>query len=385
MDFSLTDEQELLLESIDEFAQRYFSDEEAIKSWYKNYEFPIDICEAYRDAGFAFMGLPEEVGGVPCDHLTLGLMTERLYHKTGCYTPFMTTMLSTYDVVKFGTKEQADMIMAEYDKNPRQIICLAASEPAAGSDNAGMTSTAKKQADGTYVLNGQKTWVTNGAITSYLLVIAKDEDPSRENKDFSLWIVPTNSEGISFGHFEKYGQQVCPFVDVYMDNVKLTEDMRLGEAGKGWLMLMKNFEFERCLVVAQSLGLAEAALDDMVNYANEREVFGKPISTNPLIRDRIVESQIIVNNVKSELYRCLWMLDQGMSINEEVACLKYYATKGCSKVVDTCITIYGSLGYTTEVRAGRIYGDLRGNEIGGGTCEVMSYIAGRSICKRYKK
>ena len=102
MDFNLTVDQELLLESIDEFAERYF-DEETVNAMYDNHGIPDEIGEAYRDAGFAFMGLPEEVGGIPCDKLTLGLMTERLYHATGCMTPFMTAMLAVADVAEFGT------------------------------------------------------------------------------------------------------------------------------------------------------------------------------------------------------------------------------------------------------------------------------------------
>ena len=102
MDFSLTVDQELLVESIQEFADRYF-DEETVSAMYENHGIPDEIGEAYRDAGFAFMGLPEECGGIPCDKLTLGLMTETLYHATGCMTPFMTAMLATADVAEFGT------------------------------------------------------------------------------------------------------------------------------------------------------------------------------------------------------------------------------------------------------------------------------------------
>ena len=383
MDFSLTDEQELLLESIDEFAERYF-DDETVKGMYENHVMPEEIGAAYRDNGFAMMGLPEEVGGVPCDDLTLGLMTERLYHKTGSMTPFMTAMLATYDVVEFGTEEQAAKFMEAYEKNPNCSSCMALSEPAAGSDNSAMATTAKKQADGTYRLNGQKTWVTNGGIVSYYLVIAKDEDPSRDNKDYSIWIVSKDDPNVEVGHLEKIGQQAVPFVDVFFNDVVLTDADRLGKPGEGWMLLMKNFEFERCLVIAQCLGLAEAAMDDMCTYMNQRETFGKPLSSNPLLREYAVESQTIINNVKTQLYYCLWKLDQGESINEEVALLKRYATKGCTKVADNCLEMYAALGYTKEVRVGRIWADLRGQEFAGGTPEIMSYIAGRSICKRYR-
>ena len=384
MDFSLTDEQELLLESIDEFAERYF-DEDTIKAMYENHGCPDEITDAYRDAGFGYMGLPESVGGIDTDYLTLALMTERLYHKTGCMTPFMTAMLAMKDVADFGTEEQAQMIIDVYNEQGGCAAALGISEPAAGSDNNGMTTVVKKQEDGTYIMNGQKTWVTNGAVAKFFLVIAKDEDPSYENKSYSMWLVPADAEGISVGLLDKVGQQAIAFTDLFLDNVKLTEANRIGEPGKGFYLLMKNFEFERCLVVAQGLGQAQAAMDDAANYVSERMVFGRPLASNPLVRDLLVEAETILENVRTYLYKCCWMLDNGESIRSEVAMLKRYATKGCTKVADIAMSLYGGLGYTNEVRIGRIWRDLRGNEFAGGAVEVMSYIAGREIVKKYKK
>lgn len=242
MDYGLTDEQELLVDSLKEYAERYF-DDEAVRQMYENHQVSAEAQDAYRDAGFPFMGLPEEVGGIPTDHVTLGLMTEKLYEFTGAMTPFMTGMLACADLAEFGTPEQSAVIMEEYEKSGQSVAALCLSEPAAGSDNMGMTMTSKKQADGTYILNGQKTWVTNGADVPYLLVICKDEDPARENNKMSLWLVKRDTPGVSTAHLTKLGQHTVPFVDVFFDNVVVNENQRVGEAGAGWLLLMKNFEF----------------------------------------------------------------------------------------------------------------------------------------------
>ena len=384
MDFSLTVDQELLMESIEEFADRYF-DEDTVNKMYDDHGIPEEIGEAYRDAGFAFMGLPEEYGGIPCDKLTLGLMTEKLYHATGCMTPFMTAMLATADVAEFGTPEQIGLVIDQYNNSGKPIASLALSEPGAGSDNKAMSTYTKKQADGTYILNGQKTWVTNGANTPYMLVISKDEDPSRANESMSLWLLDTKTEGLTTASLDKIGQQIIPFVDVYFDEVKLTEDQRLGKEGEGFLLLMKNFEIERCLVVAQSIGLAQACMDDAAAYASERQTFGKPIGSNPLIQDMLAEMETILQNSRNMLYKTLWQLDRGESVRVEAALLKRYATVGCTKVADMALEIYAALGYTTETRVGRIWTDLRGNQLAGGTVEIMSYIAGRELVKKYKK
>ena len=382
MDFSLTDEQQLLVESLQEYAERYF-DDQSVMDMYEAHQVPAEAQDAYRDAGFPFMGLPEEVGGIPTDHVTLGLMTEKLYEFTGAMTPFMTGMLACADLAEFGTPEQAAVIMEEYEKSGQSVAALCLSEPAAGSDNMGMTCVTKKQADGSFILSGQKTWVTNGADVPYLIIIAKDEDASRDNTKMSLWLVKRETPGISTAHLTKIGQHTVPFVEVYFDDVVVTEDQRIGEAGAGWLLLMKNFEFERCLVVAQGLGLAQAAQNDAVKYAKERIAFNKPIITNPRVQDLIEENEIILQQTRHWLYYCLWKLDQGESINADIAMLKSWGTRAHVQLADNAIEIFGGLGYTEEVRVGRIWRDLRGNMLAGGTCEVMDYIAGRAIPKWY--
>ena len=248
-----------------------------------------------------------------------------------------------------------------------------------------MSTYTKRQEDGTYILNGQKTWVTNGGNTPYMLIIAKDEHPAHANESMSLWLVPTDIEGLSTAPLEKIGQQIIPFVDVFFDEVRLTEDMRIGKEGEGFLLLMKNFEIERCLVVAQSLGLAQACMDDAAAYANERYAFGKPIGWNPMIQDMLAEMETILENSRNMLYKTLWQLDQGQSVRVEAALLKRYATVGCTKVADMALEIFAALGYTTASRVGRIWTDLRGNQLAGGTVEIMSYIAGRQILKNYAK
>lgn len=384
MDFSFTEDQELMIDSIKEFAATYFTDEAVREMYEVHHGVPDEIQDAYRDLGFAFMGLPEEVGGIPADCFTLGILTETLYRATGCMTPFMTGMLAAYDVAEFGSPEQCQLIVDHYEKSGCSFAAMCLSEPGAGSDNMGMTTTTKKQADGTFILSGQKTWVTNGAVVPYLVVIAKDEDPARENKSMSLWLVPSDTPGVSTAALTKLGQQTVPFVDVFFDDVVLTEENRLGGQGEGWLLLMKNFEFERCLVVAQGLGLAEAALDDAIDYALDRVAFGKPIADNPRVQDLITDSKRTILYTRMMLYLCLWMLDNGMSCNAEVAMLKSESTRTCLKVADNAIEIFGGLGYTEEVRVGRIWKDLRGNALAGGTCEVMDYIAGRAIVAKYR-
>ncbi len=384
MDFSRTDEQELLVESIKEFCSRNL-DEQKIRDMYANFGMSDELIKAYLDAGFGLMGIPEDLGGIPCDRVTLGILTEEFAHYAGCVTPFLNNTLAMCDMIDFGSPEQVQFCMDAYLETGKPIFSLGFSEPGAGSDNASMSAVTKKQEDGTYKLSGQKTWVTQGDVFPYILVVAKDEDPSPKNPNMSMWLVPLKSEGLSTAPLHKIGQQIMPFCEVYFDDVTLTEDMRVGNPGEGFVNLMKNFEMERSLIIAQCLGCAQAAMDDAAAYVSERIAFGKPIAQYQLIQQKLTDMEIALQNTRNLLYHTLWKMDQGESIRIDSALLKRYGAQSCVQVASEAIQIFGGLGYTEDIREGRIWADLRGMEIAGGTDEIMVYIAGRQLAKKYAK
>ena len=384
MDFNLTDEQELLVDSIKEFCERYF-DEQKVKDMYAAGGVTDELVQAYLESGFGLMGIPEEQGGVPCDRVTLGLLTEEFAHYCGCLTPFLNNTLAMRDLIDFGSPEQVEMAMNTYMETGKPIFSLGFSEPGAGSDNASMTSVTKKQADGTYILNGQKTWVTQGEVFPYVLVIAKDEDPDPKNREMTMWLVPRDLKGVSTAPLHKLGQQIIPFCEMYFDDVVLTEDMRVGETGKGFYNLMKNYEMERCLIIAQTLGCAQAAMDDACAWVNERQQFGVGIKTFQLVQEHIVEMQIALTNTRNFLYRTCWKLDNGIPVNNDAAMLKRYGAPALTDVCSRALQLMGGLGYTDQTRVSRLMLDCRGFQIGGGTVEIMVHIAGRGILKEYAK
>ena len=157
----------------------------------------------------------------------------------------------------------------------------------------------------------------------------------------------------------------------------------MGEPGKGFMILMKNFEVERSYIVAEQVGLAQAALEDAAKYANQRIAFGKPITRLQMIQELLADMEIKVQNTRNMLYKTLWMMDNDQPVQLESAMLKRYGCKACWEVADSALQIYAGLGYTTEVRVGRLWADMRGNMFGGGTHEVMAYIAGRQVAKKY--
>ena len=385
MDFSLTDEQQLLIENAVEFVQRSL-DEDAIKKMYAEHTVPAELSKAYMDAGFAMIGIPEEYGGTPASYLTRALLLEAINHTAACNVPcFGGDTLMMNDIIEFGNDKQAKLCIDYFKETGLPMFCLAISEPCAGSDNSAMTTTAIKQADGTYRINGTKTWVTSGDERDYVIVVAKDEDPSPSNRNFSLWFLPTNREGISTSPYEKIGWTNTTFNDMYFDNVVLYEEDRLGEAGKGFFLLMKNFEWERCTMAAMAIGWAQAALDDAGAYASERVCFRKPIGQYQLVQEKLTEMETKLETARLLLYRTCWKLDNGLPVQTDSALLKRYACASATWVANEAVQIFGALGYTTETRVSRIWKDCRGGQLAGGTDEIMIYIVGRQLVKKYAK
>ncbi len=382
MEFTLTDEQQLMIESVKEYCEQYFS-EEQVKEYYANHEIPVEATKAWVDAGFGLMGIPEEYGGVPADKLTIGLVLEAAYHYSAATVPFINNSVAMFDIVEFGNEEQIAMSVDTYLETGRPPFSLGISEPEAGSDNMNMSTVSKEQPDGTYIINGTKTFVTQGDQFPYVLVLAKDEDPARENASISMWLVPRDREGISSSPLYKIGQEILPFCEMYFDDVVVTEDERVGERGAGFNNLMRGLEMERAFVACWSLGLAQAAMDDAAAFASQRVTFGKTIGKYQLVQERLCNMETKLQAVRTWTYRVLWEMDNDISVRTTSALLKRFAVISCFEVVDDAMQILGGIGFTSEMRVGRLWRDCRGNRFGGGADDIMVHVAGRQLVKQY--
>ena len=382
MDFSLTDEQQLMLENLREFCDRWVT-EEKIQKWYEDRRVEPEVCKAYLDAGFGYMFLPEEYGGIPGDAVTLALVVEELMRCTGATMPFMSYGLAMYDLAEFGNEEQVKAGMEVYQQTGEQCFSLALSEPCAGSDNQSMISTVHWNDDGTVTLNGTKTMVSHAETAPWIMFIGKDEDPSHDNRSMSMFLVPKDTPGITMAPLHKIGQTITNFDEVYFDNVVVSQDTLLGERGNGFKQLRRNLELERIMLSAHSLGLAQAALEDATRYAAQRETFQQKLYKHQIIQQKLTDMEIKVQNMRNMLYRTAWEFDQGMSVRLDSALMKRYLSTTCTEVASDALQIFGGIGYTTESRIGRIWIDCRGDSFAGGTEEIMVHIAGRQIIKKY--
>ena len=383
MDFRLTEEQELLLESIREVMARDCT-EEYMKECAENGTYPQRFVDAFTEAGFGMLGVPEEYGGTPVDTLTLMLVAEEICKNGGPHFVFGQA-LSIADMLEFGSEEQKAQTMEEIMAGKVGFI-LGFTEPQAGSDSSAIATSFKRE-NGKVYINGHKTFMSNGLRAKYMLCLARNADePSDTGKKnaLSMWWVPMDSPGVKVQPIKKIGWHMMDTCDIYLDNVELEEKDLVGTEGNGFMQAMINFEVERLLMASNVLGFAECAFDDAVRYANQRVQFGKPIGANQLIQQKIVTMKIKIENMKNMIYKTAWMIDNKMPVQIDSALVKLYCAQSAMEVVDDALQIMGGIGYTQECRISRLWIDSRVFRIGGGTDEIMIHAAGRAILRSYK-
>jgi alkylation response protein AidB-like acyl-CoA dehydrogenase len=258
------------------------------------------------------------------------------------------------------------------------ITAIAMSEPAAGSDLQGIKTTAVKDGDD-YVLNGQKTFITNGILSDLVIVVAKT-DPEAGHKGISLLVVERGMIGFDRGrNLDKIGLHAQDTAELYFDNVRVPKENLLGEEGEGFVYLMQNLPRERVTIGVSSLAGAEKAFEQTVEYCRTREAFGRPIGRFQHNRFTLAEMKTELTVARAFTDRCILEHVEERLSTEEASMLKWWNTELCNSVVDRCLQLHGGYGYMTEFPIAKAYLDARIQTIFGGTTEIMKEIIGRSL------
>ncbi|WJV61132.1 acyl-CoA dehydrogenase [Pectobacteriaceae bacterium CE70] len=380
MDFALTEEQELLLTSVRELISRDFP-ETYFKTCDEQRRFPREFFTALADSGISLLGIPEELGGVPADMQTQMLVLEEIA-RMGAPAYIMTEGQCIHNMRCFGNAEQlAKTAQAGLTGIP--AYSLAFTEPQAGSDN-NRIATLYTRKNGKVYLNGQKTFITGAKDLPYMLVLARNPEPQDPKRCFTLWWLDPNSPGVKRNDLHKVGWHMISNCEVFLDNVEVSEEDMVGREGWGFIHMMENFEIERLVIAAHSLGVAECAFEDAARYANQRVQFEKTIGQFQMIQLKLTQMAIKIQNMKNFVYRVAWECDNGLPMRLSAPMCKVYCAQSACEVVDDAMQILGGLGYTDDSRISRFWRDVRVNRIGGGTDEIMVYISARQILKQYE-
>ncbi len=383
MDFSLTEEQELLINSLTELLQREVPDS-LMAELDEKHEFPYKPWKALADNGILGLGIPEKYGGTPADIMTMTLVCETL----GKYAfplgiIYSLGMITIRDIVQFASEDiKAEVLGGIANGDPP--VALGITEPQAGSDAAALKTSA--EFDGASVIfNGQKMYCTLAKIARYIMLMTRDGKGENPYHSISMWLVPTDAPGLRFNILSKVGWWTVPTYQVFIDKVKVPRANLIGELNNGWPQLMANFEIERLALAAASVGAAEAAFEDAAAYANQRMQFGQTIGSFQAVQHKITDMAVKIENMRNYIYKIAWMMDCNMPVRHEHAMCKLYVAQASFEVCDDAMQLLGGLGYMVESRVQRLWRDIRLMRIGGGTDEIMYNIAGPQLLKKARR
>ncbi|MCT7360636.1 acyl-CoA dehydrogenase family protein [Thalassolituus pacificus] len=350
------------------------------EQWEKDGIVPAQIWRTLGESGLLCVDMPEEFGGcgVPFDYsVVVGAELARMG-----FGALATNVMVHSDIVApylqhIGSEQQKQQWLPKMASG--EIVgAIAMTEPGAGSDLQAMRASAKKDGEH-YILNGSKTFITNGQHAGLVIVAAKT-DPSAGAKGISLFLVDTTLPGFSHGrNMEKIGQHCGDTSELFFDNIRLPASALLGEEGMGFVYLMRELPRERLVIGALACAAARGALDLTVAYTTERELFGQKLSQLQNTRFRIAEMETEYRVNQAFIDQCIGQYSAGELDTATASMAKYSATEMQFRVADGCLQLFGGYGYTSEYPISRAFTDARVQRIYGGASEIMKEVIARSL------
>ncbi len=376
--FIFTDEHEQLRESIRSFVDKELTPHAA--EWEET-TFPDSVIERMGELGFLGLDKPEEYGGQGGDYYTSIVLAEEMARAGSgglAMGVAVHTDMAMPPILAFGTEEQKEEWLVPAIKGEK-ILCLGITEPDAGSDVAGIkTRAVYDEANDEYVINGSKTYITNGHRADVIVLVTKT-DAEAGYDGFSLFLVPMDAPGvIREKKLEKLGMHASDTALLAFQDVRVPAAALLGEKGKGFYHIMWELQGERLIGAAGCVAGAQQAFDKTLAYAKEREAFGRPIGNFQAIRHKFAEMATKIEAARQLVYMTAWRFNNGEYPVREISMAKLYSAQVACEVTDECLQIYGGAGYMKEYGIERAWRDMRLNRIGAGTDEVMLDVIGRS-------
>jgi len=374
--FIFTDEHEQLRDSIRRFA---ISELQPHADEWEETTFPDWVFARMGELGFLGLDKPERYGGQGGDYYAALVLAEELVH-AHCGGLAMGVAVQTDmampPILAFGTEEQKQRWVVPAIRGT-VILCLGISEPDAGSDVAGIKTRAVKDGD-EYVINGSKTFITNGH-RAHAIVLVTKTDPDAGYEGFTLFVVPMDTPGvIREKRLQKLGMHASDTALLAFQDVRVPESAVLGSVGKGFYHIMWELQGERLIGAAGSVAGAQYVFDRTLKYASERSAFGRPIGHFQVIRHKFAEMATKIETARQMVYATAWRCQNGDYPVREITIAKLYAARVACEVADECLQIHGGNGYMKEYGIERSWRDLRLNRIGAGTDEIMLDVIGRS-------
>lgn len=376
MDFSFSQEEKTMLESVRGFARKEMMPK--AHHYDSTMEYPWEVIKKAHENGYINLSLPEEYGGLGLTHLMQTAIAEELgYGCAGMATAMIGNDLSLGPLLVAGHKDQIQEFASMLVKDPK-VGAYCVTEPSAGSDVAAIRTTAKKNGDH-YILNGEKMWITNASTASWYFVLAS-LDPTLGAKSMIGFVIPSDLPGIEPGKKEvNMGQRCSDTRGITFKNVKIPEKYRLGKEGDGFKIAMAAFDHSRPYVAACAVGVAQCAFEHAVKYAQERKAFGKPIAEHQAVAFILADMAKDIEAARLLTLKSAWILDQGGRNTKYASFAKCFAGDMAVKVTQDAIQVFGGYGYNNEYPVEKLYRDAKIFQIYEGTQQIQRLIISRHV------
>ena len=379
MKLEFTDQQKMILKMVREFADKEVAP--IASELDEKGEYPTKTLDKMAKLGLLGIIIPREYGGAGLDTISYSIVVEEISRKcasTGVITS-VNNSLTAWPIMKYGNEDQKKKYLPILAKGEK-IGAFAATEPNAGSDLGAIRTTAELKGDN-YIINGDKTFITSGPEAGIIIVFAVT-DKSLGSKGISAFIVESDMKGYKVGSiFEKLGINASKTSELIFENMEVPKENLLGREGEGFKIALSTLDGGRIGIASQAVGIAQAALDESIEYSKQRQQFGQPIAKFQAIQWMIADMATRIEASRYLVYNAAYKKDIGEKISKEAAMAKLFASDTAMNSVIKAVQIHGGYGYTKEYTVERLFRDAKITEIYEGTSEVLKMVIAGSLLK----
>lgn len=376
MDFSFTEEQELLRDSVRKLMERH-APPEKLRAHDRDQTFPYDVYEAWAEAGLLALPFPEDVGGLGGSVVDLAIVSFELSRASADVAmAYGGAVFCGLNILRKGTEEQVRRFLPPMMKGETRFA-IGISEPDAGSDVGAIKTFARRDGD-RFIVNGQKLWMTGGGLKNTIIsaYVRTDRD-AHYRKGMSLLLIDNDAPGVECRKLEMLGRKCVGTYEVFFRDVEVPDDRLVGGVNNGWDCLMSGLQIERAVSAAGSCGAAQAIVDLAASYARERSQFGRPIGEFQAIAHMIADMATEVDAATMLMWRAVWLASEGKDALREITMAKLFASEVYAKVANMGVQIMGAYGLSAEYDMQRFFRDARSATIAAGTSQTQrNLIAG---------
>jgi len=372
IDLSLTEENRLVLSTVRDFAAAEI--EPHIREWDARHEVHREVFARMGELGFLGAPIPEEYGGNGLDYVSFGILCEELERADTAFRVAMSVHvgLNSLTLLQWGTEEQKQRYLVPQAKGEK-LATFGLTEPGVGTDAANLATTARRDGD-SYVLNGQKIWISLADMADHFLVFAS-VDRSKKHNGITAFIVERSFAGVSTRSIEtKLGIHAGNTGEIYLDNVRVPAENRVGEEGEGFTIAMSAIDQGRYTVASGAVGLAQACLDASLKYAHERKTFGEEIGQHQLVKQMIANMGAGIEAGRLLCRQVAWLKNRGERSTRETSLAKWFTTEHAVKSALDAIQIHGAYGYSNEYPVERYLRNSKAAVIYEGTSQLHTLI-----------